>query len=251
MKYIIYKTTNLVNNKIYIGKHKSTDINDDYLGSGKLLKRAIEKYGKEHFKKEILFECKTEQEANDLEAEIVDEEFITRLDTYNIMIGGHGGFNFVNKNLTKEQLHNRAVNGRKVVSEKYSKEEKIKWAKKGAQTQIENKTGIFSPDFIRGCSFKGKHHTEEAKEKMRKANSINQKGKNNSGYGTCWIYILKLKQNKKIKKEDLNPYLNKDWIKGELKNVWQVVDIPKHPMNYSLTWSLLSLEYWLRNYIIK
>ena len=51
-KYI-YQTTNLINGKKYIGKHIGY-INDDYLGSGIILNKAISKYGKENFKKEIL-----------------------------------------------------------------------------------------------------------------------------------------------------------------------------------------------------
>jgi len=48
----IYKTTNLINNKIYIGK--STKTNRHYLGSGKIILRAIKKYGKENFKREVI-----------------------------------------------------------------------------------------------------------------------------------------------------------------------------------------------------
>jgi hypothetical protein len=56
--YTIYKTTNLINGKIYIGKHETSDLNDTYMGSGKVLMNAIKKYGKDSFKKEILFKLK-------------------------------------------------------------------------------------------------------------------------------------------------------------------------------------------------
>lgn len=48
----IYKTTNLINNKIYIGQHKVKEekIDNSYYGSGKLIIQAIKKYGKENFK---------------------------------------------------------------------------------------------------------------------------------------------------------------------------------------------------------
>ena len=53
-RFIVYKTTNLLNGKVYIGKHETYDINDDYLGSGKILKYALKKYGSINFKKEII-----------------------------------------------------------------------------------------------------------------------------------------------------------------------------------------------------
>ncbi|MFN9113277.1 MAG: hypothetical protein ACK5XN_24675, partial [Bacteroidota bacterium] len=56
---IIYKTTNLINGKVYIGKDKHN--NNHYLGSGKVLKQAIEKYGRENFIKEIIEECYDEK----------------------------------------------------------------------------------------------------------------------------------------------------------------------------------------------
>lgn len=64
----IYKTTNLVNGKQYIGKHKATKFEPDkYIGSGTLLLRAIKKYGKHNFSCELLECCDTLEQLNDRE----------------------------------------------------------------------------------------------------------------------------------------------------------------------------------------
>lgn len=86
--HYVYKTTNLINQKIYIGKHSTQDIDDDYLGSGFHLKRAILKYGKNNFKKEILKYFVSSNDAYNHERNLVNDEFILREDTYNISIGG-------------------------------------------------------------------------------------------------------------------------------------------------------------------
>lgn len=86
-KYI-YKTINLINNKIYIGQHVTNKINDRYLGSGEILKKAISKYGKENFKKEIIVFCETYELLNKIERLIVDEDFVKRDNTYNLTLGG-------------------------------------------------------------------------------------------------------------------------------------------------------------------
>lgn len=89
--YTVYKTTNLINNKIYIGVHKTTNPTDSYLGSGNVIKLAISKYGKNNFNKEILFEYNDKDDAYMKEKQIVNAEFISRIDTYNQCIGGCGG----------------------------------------------------------------------------------------------------------------------------------------------------------------
>ena len=88
--YYTYQITNLLDKKIYIGTHKTKNLDDGYMGSGKILNRAIDKYGIENFKKDIL-------EYFDTAEEIVDEEFLLREDVYNIRRGGFGGFDYINK----------------------------------------------------------------------------------------------------------------------------------------------------------
>ena len=72
MHYTIYKITNQINGKFYIGSHKTKDLNDNYMGSGKYLKHAQEKYGIENFKKEYLFIYNTDEEMYTKEAELVN-----------------------------------------------------------------------------------------------------------------------------------------------------------------------------------
>lgn len=90
ISYIVYKTTNLVNGKIYIGAHRTKNIGDAYIGSGILFLKALKKYGYENFKKEILYVYQSEDEMFAKEAELVTEEFVSLDTNYNIELGGRG-----------------------------------------------------------------------------------------------------------------------------------------------------------------
>lgn len=109
MEYIVYKTTNLINNKIYIGVHKTEDSNvfDGYIGCGIYINRpssyqdpttplqyAVIKYGFENFKRETIKVFKTSNEAYQLEETLVNYNFINRSDTYNAKLGGMGGSSY-------------------------------------------------------------------------------------------------------------------------------------------------------------
>jgi len=84
---IIYKTINLINNKIYIGQDSNN--NPKYLGSGLLLRKAINKYGKKNFKKEILEFCNNQNELNEKEIYWIEKMNSRDLDIgYNIDYGG-------------------------------------------------------------------------------------------------------------------------------------------------------------------
>lgn len=91
--YTVYKITNIINNKIYIGSHKQLDNEAlyKYMGSGIQIGHAIKKYGKSNFNKEILYTFNNEKDMFDKEEYIVNEKFVKRLDTYNIITGGSSG----------------------------------------------------------------------------------------------------------------------------------------------------------------
>ncbi len=91
--HYVYQITNLINGKIYVGKRTSSvlpELDNEYMGSGKLIKKAILKYDLENFKKEILKEFKIENDAYNYEKVLVNEEFVKRDDTYNMTVGGFG-----------------------------------------------------------------------------------------------------------------------------------------------------------------
>lgn len=157
MHYTIYKVTNTINNKIYIGKHQTKNLEDSYLGSGKALCAAIKLYGKEFFTKEIMFIFETEEEMNAKEKELIDENFVNSYDTYNMGIGGEGGAHFKGKKHTEE-------------------------------TKAKIKASLSTPENIKLNSFRtlGRKHTEEAKLKMRK-NRRKTSGTLNGSYGKHWI----------------------------------------------------------------
>jgi hypothetical protein len=145
---VIYKTTNLVNGKYYIGK----DIynNPKYLGSGIALRKAIEKYGRDNFIKEILYECSTKEELNAKEAECVNSEIVNDKMSYNLIEGGQGGD-------TYKYRKNKGPVGSNV--ERYGEDRAKKIAEKRSNSLKGDRNGMF-----------GKTITEEHKQKMIEAN---------------------------------------------------------------------------------
>lgn len=109
MRYTIYKVTNKINGKYYIGKHQTTNIMDNYLGSGKAIKNAIKIYGKDSFIKEILFDFDNEYEMNCKEKELITEKVVLDKMSYNLGIGGEGGPHFKDKNHSEESKRRQSL----------------------------------------------------------------------------------------------------------------------------------------------
>lgn len=205
--FYVYKITNLINNKIYIGVHQSHSLNDDYMGSGIALKRAQQKYGIENFKKEILFVYDNKDDMFAKEKEIVNESFVQDKSTYNLKVGGDGGWDYINtsgKNLygrngktpnIKENLNRgRETLKQKLQDEDYKKEFCEKISKQVKEYYSKNES-----------VWTGRSHRNDSKEKIGAKSKIHQAGKNNSQYGTMWAHDIVTKENKKIKKTDIMP----------------------------------------------
>jgi group I intron endonuclease len=99
---LVYKITNIINGKIYIGRHVTNKLDDGYMGSGFQIQKAIEKYGIENFIKEILFDYDNIEDMMKKEAELVCEEFVNRSDVYNVSMGGPGGTGMLGKTHSEE-----------------------------------------------------------------------------------------------------------------------------------------------------
>lgn len=173
--YIVYKTTNLVNGKFYIGKHKQKFhfpiLFDGYFGSGILLINAIKKYGKKNFIRETLHVFYTPEEAFAKEKEIVNEKFVNSKDTYNLMIGGLGITFHTEESKRKIGEYHKGkpsgMKGKKAWNKGISKteDEKIVLSIK-AKERLSNKES--HPLF-------GKHHNDETKQKISEQSKLKWK----------------------------------------------------------------------------
>lgn len=168
---IIYKTTNLINGKIYIGYDTKEDSN--YLGSGSIFRKAIKKYGKENFRKSIIDSSDSFEEL--CLKEIFWIDFYNARDSeigYNVSEGGFAGFkgckfsgDALNR-ISLAKLGNKNFLGH-IHSEKTKA--KIRLSKIG----VSNNAGANNYMY-------GKHHSDIAKKKIQaKALDGKNKGQNN------------------------------------------------------------------------
>lgn len=173
----IYKTTNLINNKFYIGQRKGK-FNNNYLGSGTILKRAIRKYGKENFKVDILSFVNDKKELNKLEKIFIDKyrKILGRNNLYNMSDGGDGGstikFHKINcicsvcKAIRGEQKGKNSPRYNKHLTNESKK--KIGLGNRGKTWSKERIINFSQKMKGKGNPMYGKrfHHTPEAKEKI-------------------------------------------------------------------------------------
>lgn len=174
------------------------------MGSGKLVKRAIKKYGIENFTKEILFvfDTKEEMDAKEKELVVISEQ------TYNLVEGGHGGFGYINKNGLKASLTSKRAKKMWLLGKEGR--EQFWLSEKGAQLKLKLRDELILRNKLKQFNY-GKPCSETAKVKIGNANSFHQQGIKNSQYGTRWINNGLI--NKKLRKNQIKP---DDWFFGRI-----------------------------------
>lgn len=181
----IYRITNKLNNKIYIGQ--DTRNRKNYFGSGNLITRALKKYGKENFTKEILWECDTIEELNEKEIFFIAKYNSThRRIGYNIVGGGYGSLGYdAPAHVRKKWSDRQRGEKNHFYGKKHSEEfkQKVSAKLKGRKLTPEHRENIGkgntgkkrSPEHVakmreqcgEKASFYGRKHTEETKAKLR------------------------------------------------------------------------------------
>jgi hypothetical protein len=226
MYYYVYQITNLLNNKIYVGKHKSAKhpSENGYYGSGKQITAAIKKYGIENFNKEVLHYCSSLEEMANKEAEVVTEDFVKRPDTYNMHKGGPGGWDHYNG--SKEHSENSRKGGKKgakrlndFIAEQ--KANNTEWWQNWHSTVIEANRSKNNNSWL--------NITEDEIQRRKKQQSENAVGHKNSQYGKIWISNILTKEVKRITIDDTIP---EGWVRGKKghapKKLWVNNGIKEH-----------------------
>lgn len=204
--HFIYKTTNLLSGKYYIGMHSTDDLNDGYLGSGTRLRYSINKHGVENHVREILEFVDSRAELKKREKEIVSLDEIAKEECMNLTVGGEGGFTPEQQRLNAEKSNAR---------QRILRETDSDWAKKASENISKGNKRAYEEGKRERTYFydwNGKSHNEETKKKIGEKNSNHQMGEGNSQFGTCWI--TRSGENKKIKKQELEIYTQQGWEKG-------------------------------------
>ena len=172
---IIYKTTNMINDRYYIGVHKTDKKTDNYFGSGLALRRAIKHYGKDVFKRETLFNYTNEDEdlAYVKEQELLNVHLKDPL-CYNLMEGGHGSFSKINSERFKytnpmkdPEIVKRNLESRKINETKESRQHKRNVCRNNIQKAIDYNKGKKRPEHSQFMSMESKKRWTNNKEKMR------------------------------------------------------------------------------------
>ena len=229
--HFIYKTTNLLSGKYYIGMHSTDNLNDGYLGSGKYLKRSLKKYGKENFKIEKIKFFDDRHKLIEGEKVFVNQILLNEPMCMNLREGGSG--TSLGTERSEETKKRMSEHSSKTYEERVGKKRAKEWSKRKSKSLKDyyEKNGV--SDLTR-TKLSESHKGQIAWNKDKKTGLIPwNKNKTGSMTGTgcgvksgnipwnkgqktnlCWIFNENIKKTKQIPLTELNDFINLGWEKG-------------------------------------
>jgi hypothetical protein len=203
----IYKITCLKNEKYYIGMHSTNNLEDGYMGGGIRIKNSVKKHGKDAHRKEILEFFESRELLIEAEKKAITSDMITDVNCMNIMSGGTGGY------ISESHYQITSKIGGEIHANRMKND--LEYREKTITIATDNIRHAWNNGkFNNSKRFSGKQHSEETKQKMSESLKGMGIGETNSQYGTCWI--TRNNVNKKIKKEDLDSFIQDGWVKGRI-----------------------------------
>ena len=213
MFYYLYEIKNQVNNKVYVGVHKTKSMDDGYMGSGKVILSAIKKHGVENFTKVILETFDNSEDMFRREKEVVTDEFLARADTYNLRRGGFGGFDYINNNMLDELHEARSILYKKLGAQVGPDSVRKMHQTRGENGSYKNYNNPFKNPILQAEMHrrnKSPEAIEKRKETFKKIG--HQQGEKNSNFGKYWI--TNESDSKMISKDSPIP---EGWKKGRIR----------------------------------
>lgn len=189
--HTVYKTTNLLDGKYYIGVHKTSDPLDSYMGSGVRLIRAIRKHGIANFQKTILIECEDAELAYFIESHLVSDAQVADSRCYNMKCGGSGGGTVGNRGYSgrSHTAETRAKLRSNSLGRRHTDATKLKMIRKKSDAERQQISQSLM-GLAKSESHKRKISGSVTKSwtpERKTASSRRMSGSNNHQHGTFWI----------------------------------------------------------------
>lgn len=245
----IYKVTNLINDKIYIGKKELPNFDPTYYGSGVIVKQAIKKYGIDNFKLEVIDWCESADDLNSKEIYWIEQyKSQDRTLGYNIAFGGNGGntlqYRSEESNLLRNQKISETLKGHtesieskqkriNTLAEYYSDELNIEKRKKINRQRYEDDPTLAdrisssqiaryqnNPELRANCSelrkqaWKDPNYREKQKQARQSPNYLNKMHSKHNNIGK--VRINNGEKEKLIAKSDIESYIAAGWVLGRI-----------------------------------
>ena len=217
--YLIYRITNNINGKYYIGQHETKNPYDGYMGSGKIILDAEDKYGLSAFTKTILFDFDNFDDMNDKEKELVQLSncYPQDLMSYNLREGGSNG------KLSKESCKKLAKTQSKRLKNLPANKRK-QWIDKLSLAFSGENNPMFG-DFEHTKGFRAENERRNGKTLdeiwgSNKANEIREKtsksttGENNGCFGKRWLHNPNTKDKVYVQESEVQNYIQLGYIEG-------------------------------------